>query len=199
MKIDYRRLLASAGVFLGVLLIMCLTAKLVIKYSGVTIDGVVRAQADNSGNPFGELDIKGDSAEEGNFSGNNGSSEKTGDKETGNSAGNNVPGNDPSGNGQSGSNTSGNESKANGSAAGNTSDIETGNAAGSDVNGGTGTQNTDAGNNGSTGTNDNGRAGIRVICVDAAHQAKADSSTEPIGPGARTTKEKCTEEDMPLS
>ncbi|MBO4416007.1 MAG: N-acetylmuramoyl-L-alanine amidase [Lachnospiraceae bacterium] len=185
MSLELKRILASAGVFLGVLLIMCLAAKFVIKTNADLNDGVIRDGSDSlsSGNSAGNKD-GGDGAGKGNTesgsinSGENGNTAdgnngKSGNGDSGNNAGDPGKNNADGGSENTGSNTGGTDREGQ-----------------SGDNGGNGTSGQNDGNGQAAGTT--GSKSSFIVCIDAAHQQKDDSSSEPIGPGAEKTKVKCT-------
>lgn len=172
---DIKRILISSGIFAGVLIIMCLTAGLIKKAYGNA--GVAEATNISDGNTTTDPG-SADTANDGNQAGTVDNAGQTGD------AGNTDNGNTDNGNTQS-ANAGDNGSK--GSKGNEGSGSEPGNTDNA--------QNTgDNGQNGSGDNPDNTRDDSKtyIICIDAAHQSKADTTTEPIGPGASSKKYKCT-------
>ena len=186
MSFDYKRILGSAGVFLGVLLIMCFAAKLVIKANADINDGVIR---DGSGVLSGSGDA-GKASEKEKAAGtgkDKSSSEEGGSGKTDEADGTVNTGSDTNKNGIDGSDDApdGAGTAENGSIT-SSADSQNGNENG-DSSGDT--------ENGSSNVPDNKSTGDKssfIVCIDAAHQQKDNSSTEPIGPGADKTKIKCT-------
>ncbi|MCR5323570.1 MAG: N-acetylmuramoyl-L-alanine amidase [Lachnospiraceae bacterium] len=196
MSFDYKRILASAGVFLGVLLLMCLAAKFVIKTHAEITDGVIR---DGSGDLKSQNDT-GKSAKDGNEASNAQEGSNNGNKgglADGKSDGANG-GTDTSddgingtgnGNADSQGNTDSQGSSEGGSTSGNPNDA--GNNADNSAKGENGNTNSDESGPDALVGSDTGKSGF-IVCIDAAHQKKDNSSSEPIGPGAEKTKVKCT-------
>ncbi len=201
MSLELKRILASAGIFLGVLLIMCLTAKFIIKTNAGLNDGVIRDGSDNlsSQNISGAKDGsngsgKGSSGDDYEGSGENGNISDGNDNN-----GKNVS--DGKNNGKSDNAKDDNGNKTDGSGKNSANDGSGNNGDDTDSAGKSG----QSGNNADDGTGETnedendrdagGRSGSKssfIVCIDAAHQQKDDASSEPIGPGAEKTKVKCT-------
>ncbi|MCR5768023.1 MAG: N-acetylmuramoyl-L-alanine amidase [Lachnospiraceae bacterium] len=193
---DIKRILISSGIFAGVLIIMCLTAGLIKKAYGNA--GVAEATNISDGNTTTDPGSP-DKANDGNRDGTIDNAGQTGD------AGNTDNGNTDNGNTQS-ANAGDNGSKGNegsGSEPGNTDNAQNTGDNGRNGSGDAGQNGSDSNSqNGSDGNDQNGSGDnpdntrddskTYIICIDAAHQSKADTTTEPIGPGASSKKYKCT-------
>ncbi len=152
MNIDWKKALTSAGVFVGVLLVMCLAAKLIIHSSANITDGVIRES--------------GEKERQAGPSGSPAAPDETGETPTQTSSG-------PS--------------------------YETGETTGTPD---APTQIEEAPTDTPSPAEETPTPteeieepapdGKPIICIDAAHQSKADTGSEPIGPGASQTKYKCT-------
>ncbi len=182
-NLDIKRIAVSSGIFAGVLVIMCLAAVLIKNVNGNagTIAGN-NASADGT-KPGGSGANDPDSKDPGKNGPGSDGSDDTGNIQVADGSGTNAADNgsdnagDPgTGNSQDNGNDS-NNPDGEGSQTGNVTD-------GNDPEG-SGQNNTD-----NTGNTDN--AHTYIICIDPAHQNKADTTTEPIGPGSSTKKYKVT-------
>lgn len=170
--IEVRKISIATVVFLGVILIMCFVAGLMIRSNEESADTEYREALGKLSGSDGA-----DSGEKGTAAGGN--------------SGAAVPGSEASSQ-TGGAGTESNSKADNNSGSGA---AEASNGQGKQNNDGLGTEGGDAQNGSAddiTQTEPVTRPeGVHTVAIDAAHQEKADTDMEPIGPGATTTSMKC--------
>ena len=165
-NIDIKRILISSGVFVGVLLVMCFTVVMIKKVSGDT------------GAPTSQNEASADSG-------------KTAENKGGSTDTDVADITDVANSDDAGANLA-TDSGSTDTPADNTGDQNNTGAADNTGIPDDGSVGPEDGNNPDGGDNTDNVSTTYIICIDAAHQAKADTSSEPIGPGASSKKYKCT-------
>ena len=177
-----KRILISAGVFICVFALMCLAARLIIKTSAGVEDGVSdktvffpgskKEKSEKADTAQSNAEKDASAGEDENASGQTGAADDAAGV-TGQETAADI------------SESAGNDEETPDSASGNDAADPEGNEGSSEA-----TEGSDA----AEPEPDDGAGSdhIPVICIDAAHQSKADISQEAIGPGASETKYKVT-------